>query len=76
MCLSRASRDLHNVLRRKAEEEKRNFKRAREVQEVLERQNRSTLEEQRGDRRCTAGVLQVNFGCRFQIFYLKCFKMS
>ena len=32
------------------------LKRAREVQEIPERQNWSSLEEQQGDRRCTAEV--------------------
>ena len=52
-----------NVFRCWAEEERRNFKRARGVQGVKERQNRGTLEEQQGDIRCTAEVHKMNDMC-------------
>ena len=60
VCIYRGSCDLINVLRWKLEEEWKNIERAREVQEDLERQNRSTWEEQHGDRRCTAKVQEMN----------------
>ena len=62
LCRYRASWALLDVPMWKAEEELRNFERAREVQEVLKRQSRSTWEEQQGYKRCTAEVQEMNNG--------------
>ena len=45
---------------RTVEEEWMILKRAREVQEVLVGQNKSTLKEQQGEKRCTTEVHQMN----------------